>query len=159
MKTLKNVTSAALLAVAMLFGGNAVAQGGGQGGAKLTVEERAQMQVDRFQKQLDLTPDQNARIKAIIVASAQEIDKLRSAGTKPSREAMVALNQKRSDQIKAVLTAAQKEKFEQQQAEQIAKMKERGGNGQGDGQAKKEDGAKKKEGGKKKKKGEAETDA
>ncbi|MBA9076159.1 hypothetical protein [Rufibacter quisquiliarum] len=145
MKTLKNLTSAALLAVALLFGSTAFAQQGpGEGRAKLTLEERVQAQTSRFQKQLDLTPDQTTKVQAIILASAQEIDKMRAAG-KPNREAMVALNQKRTDDIKAILTPAQKEKFEQQQNS----MRERAGNGQsqapGPEKAKK-DGKKKKGG-------------
>lgn len=131
MKTLKKVTSAALLAVALLFGTSAFAQqgqGNGQG-ARLTPAERAQMQVDRFQKQLDLTPDQTTKIKEVVQASAQEMDKLRINGGRPDREAMQALNQKRNDQIKALLTDAQKAKFEQLLADQQNRMR----NGQGGG--------------------------
>ncbi|AKQ47214.1 hypothetical protein TH63_18730 [Rufibacter radiotolerans] len=102
-------------------------QGGGQGGPRATPAERAEMQVKRYEKQLQLTPDQATKIRTIVLASVQEAEKLRTPGQKPDREAMKALTQKRTEDIKAVLTPAQQEKF----AQALAQQMERGNQGQG----------------------------
>jgi periplasmic protein CpxP/Spy len=134
MKTLQRLAKAATLCVALMAGTSAFAQerptGPGQGGQRATPAERAEMQVKRYEKQLDLTPEQATKIRTIVLASVQEGEKLRTPGQRPDREAMQALAQKRSDEIKAVLTPAQQEKF----AQALAQQMERGNQGRGQGQ-------------------------
>jgi Spy/CpxP family protein refolding chaperone len=132
MKTLQKLTKLAFLFIALLAGTSAFAQqtqgAQGQGRARLSTEERAAMQLERYQKQLDLTPDQATKIKAIVLASAQDMDKMRAAGGRPDRAAMQAEAQKRAAEINAILTPAQQEKF----AKMLAQQMERGqGGGQG----------------------------
>lgn len=128
MKILKNFSRLAFLFVILFAGTSAFAQQGQ--GARLTPVERAQMQVDRYTKQLDLTPDQTEKVKAIVLASAQEMEKMRAAGGRPDRTAMQAQALKRAEEIKAILTPAQQEKF----AQMLAQQMERGQNrGQGQG--------------------------
>lgn len=125
MKTLKNLSCLALLFVAMMAGTSAFAQQGQR--ARLTAAERAQMQVDRYQKQLNLTPEQSAKIKEIVVAGAEEMDKMRAAGGRPDRQTMVAQMQKRNEEIKAILTPAQQEQFAKLLAEQMERRGQRQG--------------------------------
>jgi Spy/CpxP family protein refolding chaperone len=134
MKTLQKLTQLAFLFIALLVGTSAFAQQTqGQGRARLSAEERAAMQLERYQKQLDLTPDQATKIKAIVMASAQDMDKMRAAGTRPDRAAMQAEAQKRAVEINAILTPAQQEKFAKMLAEQMERQNN-GGQGQGGGQ-------------------------
>jgi len=125
MKTFKNFSQLAFLFIALLAGTSAFAQQGQ--GARLTAAERAQMQVDRYQKQLELTPEQTEKIKAIVMTSAQEMDKMRAAGTRPDRAAMQAQTQKSAEEIKALLTPAQVEKFNKMMAEQMERGQGQGG--------------------------------
>ncbi|GGK82947.1 hypothetical protein ACD591_14380 [Rufibacter glacialis] len=135
MKTLQKLTTLAFLFVALLAGTSAFAQQTqspqGQGRARLTAEERAMMQLERYQKQLELTPDQTTKIKAIVLESAQEMDKMRAAGGRPDRAAMQAEAQKRATQINTLLTPAQQEKFAKMLAEQMERGQNGGGQGQG----------------------------
>ncbi|KAA3440560.1 hypothetical protein [Rufibacter hautae] len=127
---MQNLAKLAFLFIALLAGTSAFAQGtqGSQGRARLTSEERALMQLQRYEKQLELTPEQSVKIKAIVLSSAQEMDKMRAAGGRPDRAAMQAEAQKRALEINAILTPAQQEKFAKIVAEQL----ERGqGGGQG----------------------------
>ncbi|WP_207433433.1 hypothetical protein [Sabulibacter ruber] len=120
MRILKNLTKVAFLFVALLAGTSAFAQQTQRPqGARLTTEERALRQLERYQSQLNLTPDQATKIKAIVLASAQEMDKQRAAGSRPDRAAMQAEAQKRAQEINALLTPAQQEKFAQILAEQL----------------------------------------
>ncbi|WP_210489669.1 hypothetical protein [Rufibacter aurantiacus] len=134
MKTLQNLTKLAFLFIALLAGTSAFAQGTqgsqqGQGRARLTSEERALMQLQRYEKQLELTPEQSVKIKAIVLSSAQEMDKMRAAGGRPDRAAMQAEAQKRALEINAILTPEQQEKFAKILAEQLERGQ--GGGGQG----------------------------
>lgn len=132
MKSLKNFVQHAFLLLALLAGTTAFAQQGR--GQQLSPQERTQRQLERYQKQLDLTADQTSKIKEIVTASMEEMQKLRGqAGSDRQAmfQSMQALNQKRNEQIKAVLTEEQKAKFEKMQAEM---QDRRGGDGPGRGQ-------------------------
>ncbi|AMM50664.1 hypothetical protein TH61_05010 [Rufibacter sp. DG15C] len=124
MKTFKKVTRLAFAFSLFLMGTTAFAQQANSSNprANLTAEQRAQAQVQRYQKQLDLTPEQTVKITAIVTASVQEMDKLRTPGTRPDRQAMQAEAQKRALEINAILTPAQQEKF----AAMLAKQMEQG---------------------------------
>ncbi|WP_192822880.1 hypothetical protein [Rufibacter sp. LB8] len=131
MKTLQNLLKFTGVCLLLLVSTVSFAQQGQGQGARLTPAERTQMQLDRYQKQLELTPEQATKIKDIILASAQEVDKMRTeaGGDGNRREALQSLNQKRNEQIKAVLSDAQKEKFDKMLAEQQDRMQNRGGQG------------------------------
>ncbi|RNI32499.1 hypothetical protein EFA69_04035 [Rufibacter immobilis] len=133
MRTFQKLASLAFLFVALLAGSSAFAQQTQtpQSRARLTPEERALAQLERYQKQLDLTPDQATKVKAIVLASAQDMEKMRTQNGRVDRAAMQAEAQKRAMEINALLTPAQQEKF----AAIIAQQLERGqGQGQGRGQ-------------------------
>jgi hypothetical protein len=113
MKTLQKLIKLAFLFVALLAGTSAFAQqtqgAQGQGRARLSPEERAMMQLQRYEKQLELTPEQSIKIKAIVLQSAQDMEKMRAAGGRPDRAAMQAEAQKRALEINALLTPAQQD--------------------------------------------------
>ncbi|MFB9863208.1 hypothetical protein [Rufibacter immobilis] len=130
MRTFQKLASLAFLFVALLAGTSAFAQQTQtpQGRARLTPEERALAQLERYQKQLDLTPDQATKVKAIVLASAQDMEKMRAQNGRVDRAAMQAEAQKRAMEINALLTPAQQEKFAAIIAEQLER-----GQGQGRG--------------------------
>jgi protein CpxP len=129
MKTFKKATRLAFAFALFLMGTTAFAQQANSSNprANLTAEQRAQAQVQRYQKQLDLTPEQTVKITAIVTASVQEMDKLRTPGTRPDRQAMQAEAQKRALEINAILTPAQQEKFAALLAKQMEQGQGRGG--------------------------------
>lgn len=124
MKILKNFSRVAFLLIALFAGTSAFAQQGQ--GARLTAVERAQLQVDRYAKQLDLTPDQTEKVKAIVLSSVQEMEQMRAVGARPDRAAMQAQTLKRAEEIKAILNPAQQERFTQMLSQQMEKGQNRG---------------------------------
>ena len=100
--------------------------GGGMGGRRGgNPEQRLQM----MQTELNLTPDQAAKVKSILEDSGKQMMAVRDAGGTPeeNRPKMMAIRQTESTQIKAVLTEDQKPKFDAMVARQMERM--RGGGG------------------------------
>ncbi|MGM9734083.1 MAG: hypothetical protein ACI3YT_08200 [Prevotella sp.] len=94
-----------ILAVAVLMGvGSMSAQRGG-GRQKMTVEQM----VNNMAKELDLTADQQKKITAIYT----DFEQKRKSGAETSREQMRADRQELDKQVNAVLTDAQKAKYEE----------------------------------------------
>ncbi|AYA37005.1 hypothetical protein D3Y59_08010 [Hymenobacter oligotrophus] len=103
-------------------------QGRGQGQGRFSPEQRADMQAQRLAKQLRLTPDQQARARAIFLTQATEMETLR-AQNQPGNADRQALGQKvqeartRTDeQLRGVLTP---EQFAQYQAKREDQMEDR----------------------------------
>jgi len=102
--------------------------GGGMGGRRGgNPEQRLQM----MQTELNLTPDQATKVKAILEDGTKQMMALRNGGGTPeeNRPKMMAIRQTESTQIKAVLTDDQKPKFDAMVARQMERMRGGGGNG------------------------------
>ncbi len=117
----------------------AVAQpGGGQGGPgggqreQLSPEKQAEQRTETLTKELDLTDEQAAEVKAIYLeyatAAEKERAEMRTSGQRPNREEMMAkqkqTNDKMTIKIKESLTEPQSVKFDtylEKQAEEQAK--------------------------------------
>ncbi len=115
---------------------------GGMSGDKMTPEERADMMTQRLTKQLDLTAEQQAKVKALYLGQAQKHqemmdarkDKMMDAKEKMKdrrarmRAEMMADRKKNMEQLKAILTEDQFNKFEEMQKERQQKMRDHSGN-------------------------------
>lgn len=113
---------AALCTVPML------AQGGGGGGrGGFTPEAR----VAALDKAVTLTDDQKTKITALYTADLAKMQALRAAQDPDMRTKMMAMRADENTQIKALLTDAQKTKFDAY----LASMPQRGGGGGGGGAA------------------------
>jgi protein CpxP len=101
--------------------------GGGMGGRRGGPEQRLEM----LQKELNLTPDQTTKIKAILDDGRKQMTALRDAGGTPeeNRPKMMALRQSENEKVKAVLTDDQKPKFDAMEARMRDRMRGGGGNG------------------------------
>ncbi len=108
--------------------------------AMMDPAERINRQTDRLKESLSLSADQVAKVKAIYTkneeARRQAFEKARSASSNAEvdrdkmREQMRAAMTKQDEEIKAVLTAEQKVKYEQVIKEREERMKNRS-NGSG----------------------------
>ena len=92
-----------------------------QGQGQATPEERAERQLTMMTETLTLTADQTTKLKPIILARSTEQSALRQKMQGGEREALMGeyrkLNEKYNAQIKAVLTAEQYTKYEENQAQ------------------------------------------
>jgi len=81
---------------------------------QMSAEERAKVQTERMEKLLTLTADQKTKIQAIDLELSKEMTTLmqNSQGDREGmRTAMQAIDKKRDDKYKAVLTAEQFKKY------------------------------------------------
>ena len=92
-----------------------------QGQGQASPEERADRQLTMMTETLTLTADQTTKLKPIILARSTEQSALRQKMQGGDREALMGeyrkLNEKYNAQIKAVLTAEQYTKYEENQAQ------------------------------------------
>jgi Spy/CpxP family protein refolding chaperone len=109
-------------------------QGGGYGGGQGRGGPRGPMspddQLKRLTKQLDLTADQQSKIKPILVDSQKKMEDARDSSNgdrQAMREKLMQIRQDTNDQIKAQLNDSQKDKFDKLQQER----EDRGGNRRG----------------------------
>lgn len=113
--TLRLIAAAAVLAIAAPV----YAQGGGGGGmGQMSPEQRIARQKEMLFKDITLDAGQTAKIDAIFQESTKKQQELMQGGMEAmrspeGREKMQKLNNDRNDAIKAVLTADQKKKFEE----------------------------------------------
>jgi Spy/CpxP family protein refolding chaperone len=100
--------------------------GGRRGGGP---EQRLEM----MQKELNLTPDQTAKVKTILEDGRKQMMDLRqsNASQEDRRARMMSLRETELASIRAVLTDDQKPKFEAMETRMREQM--RGGRGNGDG--------------------------
>ena len=129
-----------LLAVPMVAAGAPAApyQGGGYGGGQGGGGRRGPMspddQLKRMTKDFDLTADQQAKIKPILVDAQKKMEDVRndSSGDRQTmRQKMMQIRQDTNDQIRALLDDKQKEKFDKQQQERQDRPQNRRGGGPG----------------------------
>jgi periplasmic protein CpxP/Spy len=129
-----------LLAVPMLAAGapGAQYQGGGYGGGQSGGGRPGPMspddQLKRMTKDFNLTADQQAKIKPILVDARKKMDVVRndSSGDRQSmRQKMMQIRQDTNDQVRALLDDKQKEKFDKQEQERQERMQDRRGGGAG----------------------------
>lgn len=99
---------------------------GGMGGER---------QIQMMTKQLNLTPDQVTKVKAIDADNMQQMMALRndtSTAQSDKRSKMMSLRQDRETKIKALLTDDQKSKYDEMQAKMRERRMEHQGEGNGD---------------------------
>jgi len=129
-----------LLAVPMVATGAPAApyQGGGYGGGQGGGGRRGPMspddQLKQMTKDFDLTADQQAKIKPILVDAQKKMEDVRndSSGDRQTmRQKMMQIRQDTNDQVRALLDDKQKEKFDKQQQERQDRPQNRRGGGPG----------------------------
>ena len=129
-----------LLAVPMLAAGAPAAQyqGGGYGGGHGEGGRPGPMspdeQLKRMTKDFNLTADQQAKIKPILVDARKKMEDVRndSSGDRQAmRQKMMQIRQDTNDQVRALLADKQKEKFDKQEQERKDRMQNRQGGGPG----------------------------
>ena len=100
---------------------------------RMDPKERIEKQTARLKEQLTLTDEQTAKVKEIMTKNMEAqhaaFEKARENNEQPDREKMRAQMQasmdKQNNEIKAVLTAGQKTKYEQLIKEREERMKNR----------------------------------
>jgi Spy/CpxP family protein refolding chaperone len=105
--------------------------GGGNGQGRMDPAERVERQTQRLTEALSLNADQIAKVKAIYTKNAENqrkaVEEARASGQQPDREKMReqmrASMTKQDNEIKALLTAEQKVKFEEFIKEREERMK------------------------------------
>ncbi|WP_337169754.1 hypothetical protein [Gemmatimonas aurantiaca] len=114
--TLRLIAAAAVLAIAAPV--YAQSGGGGGGMGQMSPEQRIARQKEMLFKDITLDAGQTTKIDAIFQESTKKQQELMQGGMEAmrspeGREKMQKLNNDRNDAIKAVLTADQKKKFEE----------------------------------------------
>jgi periplasmic protein CpxP/Spy len=115
-------------------GGYGGGQGGGQGGGGRRGPMSPDDQLKRMTKDFDLTADQQAKIKPILVDAQKKMDDVRndSSGDRQTmRQKMMQIRQDTNDQVRALLDDKQKEKFDKQEQERQDRPQNRRGSGSG----------------------------
>ncbi len=88
----------------------------------------------RMTKDLNLTADEQAKIKPILVDAQKKMEDARndsSADRQTMRQKMMQIRQDTNDQVRALLDDKQKEKFDKQEQERQDRMQNRRGGGPG----------------------------
>jgi protein CpxP len=131
-----------LLAAPMMAAGVPAApyQGGGYGGGQRGGGRRGPMspdeQLKRMTKDFNLTADQQAKIKPILVDEQKKMDDLRNdsgADRQTMRGKMMQIRQDTNDQVRALLDDKQKEKFDKEEQERADQTQNRRGGPGGPG--------------------------
>jgi len=136
MKLFKTIAAVALL----VFSTSIMAQGQGN---RRSSSERAKSETDQIAKAVELTADQTAKVLAINLKYAAKdsirFAEMRASGATMDRDAMMKVTtEQRAAQaveVKAVMTDAQKTKYDaylkERDAQRAARMGGQGGGGQG----------------------------
>ncbi len=113
-------------------------QGGGYGGGQEGGGRRGPMspddQLKRLTKDFNLTADQQAKVKPILVDTEKKMEAVRndSSGDRQTmRQKLIQIRQDANDQVRALLDDKQKEKFDKQEQERQDRMQNRRGGGPG----------------------------
>lgn len=96
----------------------------------MTPEQRADQQAQRLTKQLSLSTDQTAKVKALALSQQQQRQNMRSqASASTDRQAMMqsmkASRDQYEEQLKGILTSDQYTKYTQMRDERMDKMQDR----------------------------------
>jgi protein CpxP len=111
-------------------GGSGAGPGGGERREPMSPDER----VKQMTKNFNLTADQQAKIKPILVDERKRMEDLRndSSGDRQAmRQKMTQIRQDTNDQVRAQLDDKQREKFDKQEKEREERMQNRRGGGPG----------------------------
>lgn len=132
-KIMKRVKSFILVAMVAMTGLSVYAQDA----PKKTAEERATMHTQRMKNNLELTPEQVAKVQDLNLGIAQKKDAIRTNpnwNKEQKEEALKKVDEARMEHLKTILTAEQYEKMKKHQEkieikkevkkEQIEKKKE-----------------------------------
>ncbi|SMB91169.1 hypothetical protein SAMN00120144_0650 [Hymenobacter roseosalivarius DSM 11622] len=96
---------------------------------KKTPEQRAEASAANLSKSLGLSAEQTEKVRQLNLAQAKEMDAVRTKNAE-NRQTAKATRSRHNAQLKAILTADQYAKYEQQRTERMAnrkgKMKDRG---------------------------------
>lgn len=87
-----------------------------------------EQRIEMMQKELNLTPDQTAKVRSIFAADRDKMMAIRndsSLSQEDRRDKMMKLQHEQSEKIKGVLDDAQKPKFDAMQARMRDRMQER----------------------------------
>lgn len=124
-----------LLMIAILFSLSlSVFAQRGQNREMSTPEQRAEKMTNRMAEQLDLNDQQKKEIYKINLQNAQKRQiemEARRVEMEARKEAMKAQNQLQKEQIQAILTPEQNEKWEEIRTENRKKMEDRSKRGRG----------------------------
>jgi len=115
-------------------GGYGGGQGGGQGGGGRRGPMSPDDQLKRMTKDFNLTADQQAKIKPILVDEQKKMEDLRndsSVDRQAMRGKMMQIRQDTNEQVRALLDDKQKEKFDKQEQERQDRPQNRRGGGPG----------------------------
>jgi periplasmic protein CpxP/Spy len=120
MKKFGLLMTALLFAVVLV---NAQPGQGGQGGQRMSAEDRAKRQVEQLTTTLGLNKDQATKVEAVILKySKQQSELFQSMGQGGDRDAMrtkmTAMRESQTKEIKAVLTKDQADKYDKYLQEQ-----------------------------------------
>ncbi|HEV7967637.1 MAG TPA: hypothetical protein VGP19_08710 [Candidatus Acidoferrales bacterium] len=111
--------------------------GGGQGGGGPRRILSPDDQLKRMTKDFNLTADQQAKIKPILVDAQKKMEDVRNSSDgdrQAMRQKMMQIRQATNDQVRAQLDDKQKEKFDKQEQEREDRMQNRRGGSDGDTQ-------------------------
>ena len=99
---------------------------GGPGGRGMM---NPQARLDRLSKELNLTKDQQDKIKPILEDEQKQMEELRSnsGGERPDMSKMRDIRKSHDDQIRAVLTSDQQTKYDEMQKRMMERGARRGG--------------------------------
>ncbi len=129
MKTTLKLMAALLMLVCAT---STFAQGGMRGGKGNHREGRGMNRDSAFAKisqRLQLTPDQQTKLKEIMKQNRQEMKAIKEANKNADkatrRQAVMAQMKKADEQVKAILTDSQRVEYEKIKAERKAEMKKR----------------------------------
>jgi Spy/CpxP family protein refolding chaperone len=126
---MKKLFVCALLVLAVACGGTALyaqdtmSQSGGQGGGGGRHMMSPDQRLQHMTQQLNLTADQQQKIKPILEEESQQMQTLRQDSSVSGADRMSKMQQIRqgtNDQIKAVLNPDQQQKFEEMQTHRMA---------------------------------------
>jgi Spy/CpxP family protein refolding chaperone len=115
-------------------GGYGAGPGGGQAGGGRRGPMSPEEQLKRLTSDLNLTADQQTKIKPILADARKKMEVVRSDSNgdrQAMRQKMMQIRQDTNDQIRAQLDDKQKEKFDKQEQERQDRMQNRGGGGPG----------------------------
>ena len=87
-----------------------------------------EQRIEMMQKELDLTPDQTAKVRSIFAADREKMMAIRndsSLSQEDRRDKMMKLQHEQNEKIKGVLDESQKTKFDAMQARMRERMQER----------------------------------
>ncbi|OKS87587.1 hypothetical protein [Mucilaginibacter polytrichastri] len=90
-----------------------------------TPEQKATQKTETLKKKLNLTADQTAKVKAIMLTQATAADKLKKAKPKDEKQQKEAIAKQTDAKLNAVFTASQKTGYEALKAEKKEKKAEK----------------------------------